>query len=81
MIVIVPRLTDSLLGESKIPFIQPSQWQNTLVRLPPFIAPYIIKHNLISAIDGRIADGFIYVRDALARFPCYMSIAEYTEQT
>lgn len=81
LIVIIPRLTFELLNGNTRPQIAPSEWQNTVVLLPDFVRPYIIKQNLISAIDGRISDGVIYLRDALSRFPCYLSIAEYTEQT
>lgn len=68
VMVIAPRLTVSLLGESETPHIPPHAWGDTYLLLPPEL-------NEASFISGftttktRATDGRLLLREVLADFP------------
>lgn len=71
VIVVVPRLTANLVGESSIPLVSPENWQDTRVILPPALGG----QQLVSPFSNRYypitAEG-VAVRDLLADFPVNM---------
>jgi (1->4)-alpha-D-glucan 1-alpha-D-glucosylmutase len=69
LIVIAPRLCANLLGDSATPFINPTAWGETRVRLPHEVGTHSVVLDALTAINKPNQSDSFLVSDLLARGP------------
>jgi (1->4)-alpha-D-glucan 1-alpha-D-glucosylmutase len=79
LVVVVPRFSAGLLGDSQTPHIPASAWGETRIVLPPALKPssHILVDSFAPITNRAVQDSF-YLRDLLANFPVNFLVFELT---
>lgn len=77
MIVITPRLTFSLLGDTEIPLIPAIAWGDTTVILPSTISSRAFNDALVKGTEYKIPEARIAIKNLLEKFPVYLGVSTH----
>ena len=76
-IVIATRLAASIVSDSNdVPLVDPAQWENTSIALPPALAGRALFDCLSPAAPKADATGQLFLRDALSALPVALLVEE-----
>ncbi|MDR7089455.1 malto-oligosyltrehalose synthase [Cellvibrio fibrivorans] len=78
LLVVIPRLTTSLLDDTGLPLIPAAAWGDTQVLLPSQLSGRIFTHSLLSNARCQAPSGRLPVAQLLDGFPVHLSIARST---
>ncbi len=75
LLVIAPRLSVPLLGDSELPVIPTAAWGDTSVLLPEHLSAQVFNDGLIEQPGYQVPSGRLMVADLLAGFPLHIARA------
>lgn len=75
LLVIAPRLTVPLLGDSELPMIPAAAWGDTSLLLPDHLSNPVFVDGFIDQPGYQVPSGRLLVADLLAGFPLHISVA------